>query len=368
MRIGVPRETKEGECRVGLTPEAVRALTAAGHEVRVERGAGEGIGADDAHFAAAGALIEGAAEAWDSDLVVKVKELQPGEARLIRPGTAVFGFHHLPGEPERARELTASGATAIAYEMVRDARGRYPLLAPMSVIAGKVAVQVGANLLAQACGGNGTLLSGAPGVDAARVLVLGAGVAGSTAAQLAAAMGATVTLLTRSIATVEAMRQRFGTRVMVDTASPAHIEAAALAADLVIGAVFVPGEPTPKLLSRTLVARMKRGSVLVDISIDAGGVAETSRPTTHAHPTFVDEGVVHYGVANMPAAFARSSNRALAAAVLPYVLEIASLGVERAVRGNPALRAGVLVWRGVLTHPGIAAEAGLPCAPLQDAA
>jgi alanine dehydrogenase len=368
MRIGVPREIKPGELRAGLTPQAVRSLCALGHEVRVESGAGAGIGHSDAHFEDAGARLGSFADAWGSTLVVKVKEFQPGEAARISRGTTVFSFQHLAGEPALTREVAARGANAIAYELVRDERGQFPLLAPMSVIAGRMAIQVGAHLLGQDQGGNGTLLAGVPGAEPARVLVLGAGHAGSNAAELAAAMGAEVTLLTRSPATRDAMRERFGHRLTVEIATPSCVEAGALAADLVVGAVFVPGRPTPKLLARSLVARMKRGAVIVDVCIDAGGVAETSRPTTQAAPTFIDEGVVHYCVPNMPAAVARSSTRALVAATLPYVIEMAAKGVARAVRENAALRAGVLIWEGVPTHPAIAADAGLPCRALESLA
>ncbi|QJR15620.1 alanine dehydrogenase [Usitatibacter palustris] len=347
MRIGVPRETKDGERRVGLAPAQIRALVDAGHEVHVESGAGFGIGVTNGDYAQAGATVGDAASAWASELVVKVKELQPGEAEGVGADSTVFSYHHLAGEPARTREMASRGLTAIAYERVRDEQGGYPLLAPMSVMAGKIAVQVGAHLMSQQQGGAGTLLSGATGSEPARVLVLGAGHAGSNAARLAAAMGANVTVLCRSERTRDALRNTLGATATIDIATPESIEAAALSADLVVGAVFIPATPTPKLLPRTLVARMKRGAVIVDISIDAGGVAETSRPTSHAEPTFVKEGVVHYCVANMPAAFAKSGTHALASAVLPYVLELAGKGIENAVRDNSALRAGVVIWKGV---------------------
>lgn len=358
MRIGIPRESKEGERRVGLDPDAVRALALDGHEVRVASGAGRGIGAGDDAYAAAGAAIVDPADAWQAGLVVKVKEVLPDEWPGLEADTTVFGFQQLVGAPERARGLAARGVTAIAYELVRDRDGGFPLLAPMSVIAGRLAIQVGAHLLTLPEGGNGTLLSGCPGAGPARVLVLGGGHAGTHAAIVAAGMGARVTVLTRSAATREALATRLGDGVDAGLATPGEIERLALDADLVVGAVFVPGAPTPKLLPRSLVARMKPGSVIVDVSIDGGGVAETSRPTSFADPTFVDEGVVHYCVPNMPSAVARASAAALSAAALPYVRTLAGKGIARAIAEDAGLRAGVLIWRGRIAHEGIASEAG----------
>jgi len=366
MRIGIPRESKEGERRVGLDPAAAAVLARDGHEVRVAAGAGLGIGAGDDAWRAAGAAVVAPAEAWDAELVVKVKEIQEGEwASLVR-GSTLFSFQHLVGEPRLAREVAARAVTAIAYEMVRDAQGGIPLLAPMSIIAGRLAVQVGAHLLTLPAGGNGTLLAGCPGAPPARVLVLGGGHAGSHAAQVACAMGAKVAILTRSEATRERLAARLGPEVETGLATPEAIERHALAADLVVGAVFIPGAPTPKLLPRALVARMRRGAVIVDISIDAGGIAETSRPTTLADPVFVAEGVLHYCVPNMPAAVARAGAAALSAAALPYVRSLAGKGIARALREDPGLRQGVLLWRGRFTHEGIAAEAGAPYAPLSE--
>ena len=358
MRIGIPRESKDGELRVALDPAAAAVLAREGHEVRVAAGAGAGIGATDEAYRAAGATIVDAVGAWRSELVVKVKEIQPGEWTALERGSTLFSFQHLVGEPALAREVADRAITAIAFEMVRDADGGFPLLAPMSVIAGRLAIQVGAQLLTLPAGGNGTLLAGCPGAETARVLVLGAGHAGTHAAEVAAALGAKVTILTRSAATRDAVAARLGPSVEADLATPQAIERHALAADLVVGAVFVPGAPTPKLLPRSLVRRMKPGSVIVDISIDAGGVAETSRPTTHAEPTFVAEGVVHYCVPNMPSAVARAGAAALSAAALPYVRSLAGKGIAGALRDDAGLRAGVLLWQGRFTHAGIAAEAG----------
>ncbi len=333
MRIGVPRETKEGEARVGLIPRDVAVLTADGHDARVQSGAGSRIAFDDDAYRAAGARIVSPAEAWQAELVVKVKELQEADFANVRGPQAIFGFHHLAGEPQRTRRLAAAGVTAIAFEMVRDAGGMFPMLAPMSAIAGRMAIEVGTKHLGHA---------------PANVLVLGAGPAGSNAAEAARAAGANVTVLRRADAT------------------PQAIERAALEADLVVGAVFVAGERTPKLLPRSLVSRMRRGAVIVDVSIEEGGVAETSRPTTHAEPTFVEEGVIHYCVGNMPAAEPAAAAEALSAAALPYVRELASKGIGRAVRDNSALRGGVLIWKGRVNHAGIAREAALPYTALTD--
>ena len=334
MRIGVPREVKEGERRVGLLPDHAAVLANEGHEIVVETGAGTGVGVSDDDYRAAGARIGSADDAWDGDLVVKVKEVLDADLQHLVRGSALFGFVQLPGEPQRTRALAHRGVSAIAYEMVRDAEGRFPMLAPMSVIAGRLAIEVATKHL---------------GRVPARVLVLGAGNAGAAAAQAARQAGAHVDVLRRSTATAEA------------------VERLALAADLVVGAVFVPATPTPKLLPRTLVARMKRDAMIVDISIDAGGVAETSHPTTHAEPVFVEEGVLHYCVGNMPNADPQTSAQLLADAALPFVRELAAKGIARAVREDAALRSAVLLWKGRVNHEGIAREAGLAYTPLSDA-
>jgi alanine dehydrogenase len=337
--IGVPRETKAGEHRVGLMPADVATLAQAGHRLRVEAGAGEGAGHGDADYRQAGAEVVTAQSAWSAALIVKVKEVQPDEVMRVGRGQALFGFQHLVGDPGRTRLLASREATVIAYEMVRDASGEFPLLAPMSRIAGRMAVDVAVRTL---------------GRMPAKVLVLGAGHAGLEAAKAARAAGAEAIVLSR---TASAMAQ---------AATPQAIERHALDADLVVGAVFISGAPTPRLLPRALVARMKRGAMIVDISIDAGGVAETSRPTTHANPVYVEEGVIHYCVANMPAADPRASTAALSAAALPYVHLLAAGGIAPAVRDHAALRSGVLLWRGRVNHRGIAEEAGLPYTPLSD--
>ena len=348
MIVGIPRETKEGEQRVAILPEAAAALVDDGHVVRVEHGAGAGVGHDDGAYLRAGAQPCAAVEAWQANLVVKVKEIQDLDLPHIPRGATIFSFHHLPGEARRTRALAERQATAIAFEMVRDDEGEYPLLAPMSEIAGKMAIEVGARLL---------------GRDPARVLVLGAGHAGLSAARGASRLRARVSILTRSDRRCDAARESgFNTEI----ATPEAIERLALEADLVVGAVFVPGEPTPKLLPRSLVRRMQRGAVIVDVSIDAGGVAETSRPTTLGDPTYLEEGIIHYCVGNMPAALPAVGAAALSAAALPYVRQLATKGIARAIRENAELREGVLLWKGRVNHAGIAAEAGLPYAPLSD--
>ena len=348
MNIGIPKESKEGERRVALLPPAIAPLTAFRARVLVESGAGTAVGAGDGAYRDAGASIVTAAEAWRADLVVKVKEVQEADLALLPDGAALFSFQHLAGEPERTRALAARHVTAIAFEMVRDAQGRFPLLAPMSEIAGRMAVQESTRLLGRA---------------PVQVLVLGAGHAGLSAAEEARRIGAAVVVLTRSTRSCEEARAR---GFEADLALPERIEQEALEADVVVGAVFLAATPTPKLLPRSLVRRMLRGSVLADISIDAGGVAETSRATTHAQPSFVEEGVVHYCVPNIPAAAPAEAAGALSAAVLPYLRAIATLGLEQALRADAGLRAGVVLWRGRVNHPGIAAEAGLPYTALAD--
>jgi alanine dehydrogenase len=348
MKIGIPRETKDGESRVALLPAQVAQLTREGHAVVVENGAGSGVKVGDEAYAAAGATLVNASQAWSGELVVKVKEMQGEDFRYLYQGVTIFSFHHLPGHPARTRELAARDATAIAFEMVHDIEGYFPLLAPMSVIAGRLAIEEGTRLL---------------GAKPGRVLVLGAGNAGLNAARCASRMRARVMILTRSEESrIEAREQGFSAEI----ASPESIEHYALEADVVVGAVFVPGQPTPKLLPRTLVARMKRGAVIVDVSIDGGGVAETSRPTTHADPSYTEEGVVHYCVPNMPAAIPAEGAVAIATAVLPFARELANKGIARAIGQNAMLQAGVLLWKGRVNHPGIAEEAGLPYIALTD--
>jgi alanine dehydrogenase len=348
LRIGIPRETKQGERRVSLLPADVARVAAEGHEVRVEREAGAGVGAPDDEYVRAGATLSTTGEAWDCDLVVKVKELLDWDFAHAKRGRAVFAFQQLPGAPTKTQAVAQLGLTAIAFELVRDARGRFPLLAPMSVISGRMAVEAVWRFV--------------PSRDA-RVLVLGAGNAGLSAARAARGRGAQVLLLTRSAASRDAAR---ADGFQADLATPAHIEDAALQSDLVVGAVLRHGEPTPKLVPRALVRRMKRGAAIADVCIDGGGVAETSRPTSHGDPTYVEEGVVHYAVPNIPGADPVAATAALSLAVRPYVERIASRGLEGAMREDAGLRAGVYVWKGRVAHRGIAEESGLPYTALSE--
>jgi alanine dehydrogenase len=363
MRIGVPKEIKASEYRVGLTPASVREALMHGHEVMVERGAGQGIGVTDETYARLGAkVIESAAEVYAAaELIVKVKEPQPQEVAMLRPGQVLFTYLHLAADAELTRALAASGVVGIAYETVTSAEGGLPLLAPMSEVAGRLSVQAGARCLEKPMGGAGILLGGVPGVAPAEVVVLGGGVVGSHAAAMALGLHARVTLLDKSLPRLRQLDVQFGGRVTMVFATHDATERALLKADLVIGAVLVPGAAAPKLIRREILARMKPGSVIVDVAIDQGGCAETSRPTTHLDPVFVVDGVVHYCVANMPGAVARTSAQALNNATLPYVLRIAELGYREALLSDVHLFAGLNVCQGHITHPGVAEAMGVPC-------
>ena len=362
MLIGVPREIKSDEYRVGLTPESVKALTARGHRVLVEAAAGLGIGAGDADYIAAGAAIAASAdEIWDSaELVVKVKEPQEGERGRMRAAQTLFTYLHLASDAAQTRELIDSGATCIAYETVTDDQGRLPLLAPMSEIAGRMAVQAGAHCLEMPQRGRGVLLAGATGVAPGKVVILGAGVAGSNAARIACAMGADVTVLDRNPQALARLAAQFGSTVKGELANPASIASHVALADLVVGAVLVPGDAAPRLIDRALLARMQPGAVIVDIAIDQGGCCETSRPTTHREPTFIEGGIVHYCVANMPGAVPRTSTYALNCATLPFVLALADHGIAGALKSDPHLRAGLNVHGGRITHAAVAKALALP--------
>jgi alanine dehydrogenase len=356
MHVGVPKEIKSHESRVGLTPASVRELVRAGHHVIVQRDAGVAIGFADAAYETAGARIaDDAAQVFAAaDLVVKVKEPQPAEVALLRPGQVLFTYLHLAADRKLTEGLQRSQATCIAYETVTDANGSLPLLAPMSEVAGRLSIQVGAHHLERPQGGRGVLLGGVAGVPPGRVLILGGGVAGSNAAQMAVGLGAQVTIIDRSVPRLRMLDAQFAGRVRTLFATAESIEAEAIASDLVIGAVLIPGAAAPKLLSREIVSRMLPGAVLVDISIDQGGCFETSRPTTHDRPTFVIGGIVHYCVANMPAAVARTSTIALNNATLPYVLELANKGWKRALEQDPHLRNGLNIEAGGIVHPAVA--------------
>lgn len=362
MHIGVPREIKVHEYRVGLVPAGVRELVAAGHTVTVQSGAGTGIGFDDAQYVAAGARIAAsAAEVFArADLIVKVKEPQPAEVQMLRPEQVLFTYLHLAADPAQAQGLMRSGCTAIAYETVTAPNGSLPLLTPMSEVAGRMSIQVGAACLQKANGGAGVLLGGVPGVPAARIVVLGGGVAGTHAAEIALGMRGDVTVVDRSLERLRQLSAQFGPALRTVYSTTDAIERLVREADLVVGAVLIPGAAAPRLVTRAMVRTMKPGSVLVDISIDQGGCFETSRPTTHADPTFVVDGVIHYCVANMPGAVPRTSTFALTNATLPYVRALANLGWQRALERDPGFAAGLNVHAGRITHPAVAQALELP--------
>ncbi|MBW8371674.1 MAG: alanine dehydrogenase [Thiobacillus sp.] len=359
MHIGIPREIKNHEYRVALTPEGARLLTETGHRVSVEAGAGDATGfTDDAYRAAGAAVVATAAEVYAADLVMKVKEPQPDEVKRLREGQLLFCYLHLAAAPELARELMARGVTAIAYETVSKAGGGLPLLQPMSDIAGRLAPQMGALGLHTSHGGSGKLISGMPGVPPARVLIIGAGVVGMSAARTAVGLGARVTLVDHQGDKLAHAEAQFGARVETRFSSPDTIADSLEYADIVIGAAQIPGRHAPRQISLASLKRMPPGSVLVDVAIDQGGIAETSRPTTHSHPFFVAEGIVHYCVTNMPGAVARTATKALTHATLPYVQALAEQGLA-ALAADPGLQAGLHVHAGRITHAGLAQDLGI---------
>ena len=360
MIVGTVREIKTHEYRVGLTPESVGEMTARGHAALVESGAGLGIGATDEDYRRAGAeIVDAAADVFArADMVVKVKEPQAVERAMLRVGQVLFTYLHLAPDPEQADELLASGATCIAYETVTDRSGALPLLKPMSQVAGRMAIQAGATALEKAHGGRGVLLGGVPGVRPGKVAILGGGVVGFNAAQMAAGLGADVTILDRNPEVLERLGMHFESRAKTRFANAANVAECVAEADLVVGAVLIAGAAAPKLVSADMLKTMQRGAVLVDVAIDQGGCFETSRPTTHAEPTYVVDGVVHYCVANMPGAVARTSTYALNNVTLPHALRIADLGWQGALQADPHLAAGLNVWQGKVTHAAVAQALG----------
>jgi len=362
MKIGVPTEIKANEFRVGLTPQSVAELVRDGHSVLVQSGAGAGILAQDADYVSAGATIavDAATVFRDSDLIIKVKEPQPGECAMLRPGQILFTYLHLAADEQLTRALLASGACAIAYETVTDPDGGLPLLAPMSEVAGRLSVQAGARALERESGGAGILLGGVPGVPAANVVVIGGGVVGTNAIEMALGLNARVTVLDKSLPRLRELNARFGGKLNTLYATPPLLAAAVRDADLVIGAVLVPGAAAPKLVSRSLTAEMHPGSAVVDVAIDQGGCFATSHPTTHADPTYIVDGVVHYCVANMPGAVPRTSTFALNNATVPYITRLAGRGLVGALDADPGLRAGLNVARGELTQAAVAEAFDLP--------
>ncbi|WP_206242202.1 alanine dehydrogenase [Novosphingobium terrae] len=366
MIVGTVKEIKNHEYRVGLTPESVHELTAHGHRVLVESGAGLGIGASDEAYAEAGAeLVTTAAEIFaKAEMIVKVKEPQPVERAMLREGQILYTYLHLAPDPEQTKDLVKSGAVCIAYETVTDDFGGLPLLKPMSQVAGRMSIQAGATALEKAHGGRGVLLGGVPGVLPGKVVVIGGGVVGFNAAQMAVGMGADVTILDRSTVVLEKLATHFGASAKTLYASRANLAASVAQADLVIGAVLVPGAAAPKLVSRAMLSTMQPGAVLVDVAIDQGGCFETSHATTHAEPTYVVDGIVHYAVANMPGAVARTSTYALNNATLPHALAIANLGWKEALKRDRHLLAGLNVWAGKVTYEAVARDLGYePTAP-----
>ena len=368
MRVGTVKEVKNHEYRVGLTPESVRELVVHGHEVWVEAGAGAGIGATDSDYETAGAMIRPtAAEIFaECEMIVKVKEPQAAERAMLREGQVLYTYLHLAPDPEQTADLVKSGVTAIAYETVTGPGGSLPLLKPMSQVAGRMSIQAGATALEKAQGGRGVLLGGVPGVMPGKVIVIGGGVVGFNAAQMAVGLGADVTILDRDPDVLERLGIHFESRAKTRFSNLAHIAESLADADLVIGAVLVPGAAAPKLVTRDMLGLMKQGSVLVDVAIDQGGCFETSRATTHAEPTYVVDGVVHYCVANMPGAVARTSTYALNNVTLPHALKIADLGWRAALSANSHLANGLNVHAGKITYEAVAKDLGYDHVPVSE--
>ncbi|HTM51270.1 MAG TPA: alanine dehydrogenase [Bryobacteraceae bacterium] len=366
MIIGVPREVKDHETRVGLVPSGVIHLHEAGHRVLVENRAGEGSSIPDAEYTQAGAeVVADAAEVWGrADLVVKVKEPQPSEYGFLRRGLILFTYLHLAPARELTDRLLEAGVTGVAYETIEEPDGSLPLLTPMSEVAGRMAVQVGAQYLEAPMGGRGILLAGVPGVAPANVVIIGGGVVGTNAAKVALGIGAAVTIIDRSMNRLRQLDDIFNGNVVTLASNVWTIRESVKTADLVVGAVLVPGASAPKIVRRQMISEMKRGAVVVDVAIDQGGCFETSHPTTHTDPIYFVDGVLHYCVSNMPAAVPHTSTLALTNSTFPYLLELANLGLDRAMLQNPGLRAGVNTYRGEVTHPGVAESQGREAAHL----
>lgn len=355
MKVGCAKEIKNNEFRVGLTPDNVKSYVAAGHEVLVEHGAGEGSGFSDAEYVAAGATMLDAAEVWaNCDMMVKVKEPLPQEYPLFHDGLVLFTYLHLAADRPQMDALLAANVKGVAYETIEEADHSLPLLAPMSQIAGRLSIQEGAKYLEKTYGGEGVLISGVPGTPRANVAIIGGGTVGTNAAKIAAGMGANVTVLDISLKRLEQLDDMFGGRVQTLYSSDANIERAVVDADLVIGAVLIPGGSTPKLFKKEFLPKMRPGAVFVDVAIDQGGCGETSHVTTHDEPIYIEEGIVHYCVGNMPGAVSRTSTIALTNATLRYGLEIANKGLEQAMKDNPAIALGVNTYAGKVTFKNLA--------------
>ncbi|TXI90391.1 MAG: alanine dehydrogenase [Burkholderiaceae bacterium] len=360
MIVGVPKEIKNHEYRVGMTPSSVRELTSRGHQVLVQKNAGGEIGLTDEQYLAVGAeLVETAKEIFErAEMIVKVKEPQPVECAMLRPGQILYTYLHLAPDPEQTAALVKSGAICIAYETITGANGGLPLLAPMSEVAGRMSIQAGAAHLEKSKGGMGLLLGGVPGVAPAHIVIIGAGVVGTNAMQMAVGTGARVTVLDKSVDRLRQLDLVYGNRISTVYSNAQSIEEAVLSADLVIGGVLVPGAAAPKLVSRDLISRMKKGAVVVDVAIDQGGCFETSHATTHAEPTYVVDGVIHYCVANMPGAVARTSTFALNNATVGHAIALASKGWKQALRDDVHLRNGLNVCEGKITYEAVARDLG----------
>ena len=360
MIVGVPKEIKDHEYRVGLTPESAGELAAHGHKVLVQQGAGAGIGASDEDYSGSGAVVVDTAEEIfaTADMIVKVKEPQAVERAMLREGQILYTYLHLAPDPEQTKDLIASGAVCIAYETVTDNAGGLPLLKPMSQVAGRMSIQAGATALEKAHGGRGVLLGGVPGVASGKVTIIGGGVVGFNAAQMAAGLGADVTILDRDPAVLERLGTYFEARAKTRFSNKANLAECVAEADLVVGAVLLPGAAAPKLVTRAMLSSMKPGAVMADVAIDQGGCFETSRPTTHSDPTYTVDGIVHYCVANMPGAVARTSTYALNNVTLPHALRIAGKGWKQALRDDAHLAHGLNVWNGKVTYGAVARDLG----------
>lgn len=367
MIIGLPKEIKDNEYRVGLTPAGVRALKDAGHEIRVEKSAGEGSGFEDSLYERAGATIIGSAdEIWAAaDMIVKVKEPIAPEYPRMREGQLLFTYLHLAPDVELTQELLKRKVTGIAYETITDRRGTLPLLTPMSEVAGRMAIQVGAHYLEKMSGGRGILLGGVPSVPAARVVIIGGGVVGTNAAKIAVGMGAHVTIIDNNLDRLRELDDIFLSKISTLASSAYMIQDAISQADLIVGAVLVPGAAAPKLVTRTMLKEVPNGAVIVDVAVDQGGCIETTHPTTHSNPTFYVEGVLHYCVANMPGAVPRTSTFALTNATLPYALKLANKGFLQAIADDPFLKEGVNTYAGQCTYEAVASAQGIPYSPLE---
>lgn len=365
MKIGVPKEIKNHEYRIGLTPAGVKELVANGHAVSVQTDGGKSIGFDDDQYLSAGAQIVGSAEEIyaDSDMIIKVKEPQPQECAMLREGQVLFTYLHLAPDPVQAELLMASGAICIAYETVTDNRGSLPLLAPMSEVAGRMSIQAAAHHLEKAQGGSGTLLGGVPGVAPGKVVIIGGGVVGTNAAYMAVGMGADVTLLDRSLPRLRELDEIFGNSIKTAYSSTDAIESYAATADVIIGGVLIPGASAPKLIRRQHLDTMRDGSVIVDVAIDQGGCFETSKPTAHQDPTYVVDGIIHYCVANMPGGVARTSTMALNNATMPFAVALANKGAKQAMLDDPHLLNGLNVFQGRATYQAVAEALGYDYCP-----